>query len=103
MNSRFALIKYVGPAIVGALASIIIARQQQAPRNSRGEAGYAVLADRVNKLEFEVEFLASHSLTLPPAAPAAPAQRVLKLSSITVQGLRPLQRVPSKLEHISTP
>lgn len=82
-SRRLAFIRYVIPAIVCSVGSIIVARWAQAPRNTRGAAGYAVLADRVNKLEFEVEFLASHSQPAPVQVPVAP-----------------LQRVPSQLAHL---
>jgi hypothetical protein len=113
-----AFIKFVLPIVATGIFSILAGRQLQAPRNAQGAVGYSVTADRINKLEAVIEQdhaqLAIQSkqiadLSSQVAALRPPTARTFRLNGIAIQGLHPLpaltplQRVPSRLEHLPAP
>jgi hypothetical protein len=90
-------LRYVVGPLIALVGGVLVARMQQAPRNTQGAVGYETLADRVNSLELQVEVLSK-------ACVAPPAPRTFKLVGVPqLAGLSPLKRVPSRLEHLPAP
>lgn len=100
MNIGYVL-KYVVPALFAMVGSVAVVRIQQDPRNEQGAVGYQKLADSVNRLQFNQERLQDEvALLSRVCVPQRQTPEFQKPPFLKLQSLAPLQRVPSRLEHL---